>query len=988
MSPETGRLQSCREVCELPRAWIPQTSDLRAQVSAGKSSCSNARLIENLGTIEVIALRCNPALSAVLSKQQLERAPPGRDVLPSKKANHSKRNTQSKAPVGVEAKKSSLKPVKKAPSSHHTAASNSNGGFGGLAGLFDGCCDEKHPWESGHSEAAINAGPYPGDTRADAPTHLTYLHHAKPSTEEMRTTPRNPSPDYYNSLEQPYITQLDGAWDEEVPSREPSSARGRHADNSKPRFQRGSNDRIAYRFKTKEDAVWAQRAIADDAYKARLFKVVDDSGRYEQNIEGLRLMESDIELMKQALSKAKQENPTRDLTHQWNLMSVLNANFKILEYVVTGKAPRKRQLEVMPPIMDAILADIEIMRNVVRSLKQRMSSAECQHCEKTLDELEKEGRMDTALRSSPGDTLSGLQTKVVIQQQRLDLLRKFQTDFVQQSPDFKSEAVDKRIRDVLQEQRQFRKKIDALQDQIRGDRMPDLPANRRHNEQKNTASEDAGTWKLNNNPGWQPVGSGTWLKETQESNQNSAVSSSEKTIEHFFGEPLEDARGWKQSDQNQTNRPSGSGRKPNNGSASRPKIASGRGARSGQWAKKEGAAADEWAGLDTVKSSKHDNNEQWAPADAQNDEHGWGKANNKNPRDSGGRKDVKTARFQAWGTDNHGDTGAVNDGWKNDDKAHRGRKATERRVPPVQPAANDGWKTDDKAHRGRKATEHRVLPVQPAANDGWKTDDKAHRGRKTTEHRVPPVQPAANDGWKTDDKVPSRRKATEHRAPPVQPVIKSYWREWNRRSTNSADLPRDQQHREVYNYPASRLPKVPEDKAGDASHGIQTSRGAQYTHVCQRPTYIDTMEAPYAIFSFKYRSKQVLQKLLNNKNVESDLRAIEEQAKKASFMLMPKEKLVERLMKEPSHSKRGETSSAEKQNERKQRSATQHTNRGAAEWAAGEKNDNGWASGSKAGPSQASSNRDSSGWGGRWQTNQTAVFTGAESEQNGGGAFW
>ena len=39
------------------------------------------------------------------------------------------------------------------------------------------------------------------------------------------------------------------------------------------------------------------------------------------------------------------------------------------------------------------------------------------------------------------------------------------------------------------------------------------------------------------------------------------------------------------------------------------------------------------------------------------------------------------------------------------------------------------------------------------------------------------------------------------------------------------------------------------------SHQVKAGRGAMYQHTLGRPEYLDSMEKPYAVFVFKYRSK-------------------------------------------------------------------------------------------------------------------------------------
>lgn len=130
---------------------------------------------------------------------------------------------------------------------------------------------------------------------------------------------------------------------------------------------------------------------------------------------------------------------------------------------------------------------------------------------------------------------------------------------------------------------------------------------------------------------------------------------------------------------------------------------------------------------------------------------------------------------------------------------------------------------------------------------------------------------------------------------------KEYWENWRRGSMMPHESfdPNTKKKREtprqVYTYAATPLPKVSNDKIGSASHGVQAGKGADYIHRTIRPEYIDDMKKPYAVFSFKYRSKDVLQKILKRR-ISGDVEAVVQQVHKDELMTLPKHKLIEELM--------------------------------------------------------------------------------------------
>ena len=127
---------------------------------------------------------------------------------------------------------------------------------------------------------------------------------------------------------------------------------------------------------------------------------------------------------------------------------------------------------------------------------------------------------------------------------------------------------------------------------------------------------------------------------------------------------------------------------------------------------------------------------------------------------------------------------------------------------------------------------------------------------------------------------------------------KPYWNEWNKASLDDDDKGRQRNlPRTVYTYPSLPLPAVPEDEIQEEAFAVQAGRGADYAHLSRKPVYIDTMDAPYAVFSFKYRSKAVLENTLKMKIADSELESIQEKIEKEKYMGMPKDVLVDQLLR-------------------------------------------------------------------------------------------
>ncbi|KAG9679122.1 hypothetical protein KCU87_g1075, partial [Aureobasidium melanogenum] len=118
---------------------------------------------------------------------------------------------------------------------------------------------------------------------------------------------------------------------------------------------------------------------------------------------------------------------------------------------------------------------------------------------------------------------------------------------------------------------------------------------------------------------------------------------------------------------------------------------------------------------------------------------------------------------------------------------------------------------------------------------------------------------------------------------------KSYWNDWNKRPTLSSYRPA----RALYIAPEEPMPLVPKQaaRAGHVEHQVKTGKGAPYLHLCARPEYLDSMQQPYAVFTFKYRSKKVIEKKFKIEIKE------EGKALKAKLADMSKDELADELFR-------------------------------------------------------------------------------------------
>lgn len=366
------------------------------------------------------------------------------------------------------------------------------------------------------------------------------------------------------------------------------------------------------------------------------------------------------------------------------------------------------------------------------------------------------------------------------------------------------------------------------------------------------------------------------------------------------------------------------------------------------------ASVNKWAGNDTDNKSQRSHrsrssqrNNVWG-----DDRHHSGNRNDQwdrrsEHRSGGGWDDGRAHGDNAKGW---GDQGQQNDGnrWGNEGShktfehnfSNDNNNGNNNEWGGAKQATN--WNSDDQQqlHGSRKQPSN-TWPPPPESRRSQRNDRAVHE------------QLAAQDG--EDNR--SIAAASENRD--AKAYIKPYWQSWNRapsqtQSSNPNTKKKRDEPRKVYTYPASPLPHLApaDNKVTDASHGVQVSRGSDYAHKTRRPTYIDSMEAPYAVFSFKYRSREVLEGILRRKIDVLDLKGVVEQAEKARLMGMPKHALIEELM-----AKRGVPSREEKREE-ENRSARHSV-----------KNDGGWG-----GVDNNNNNNGGDQGGGGWgpQDNQDA----------------
>ncbi|KAI9740425.1 MAG: hypothetical protein M1834_005005 [Cirrosporium novae-zelandiae] len=158
----------------------------------------------------------------------------------------------------------------------------------------------------------------------------------------------------------------------------------------------------------------------------------------------------------------------------------------------------------------------------------------------------------------------------------------------------------------------------------------------------------------------------------------------------------------------------------------------------------------------------------------------------------------------------------------------------------------DGWKQDSSPSQGKNNSQ-----------EAW---DNNHNANKTSQSQGPKIQPA-----------------------PV-PIPQPHWTGWKARPSGRTSAGQELTY------------WVTEDDLHEtaSSHQVQPGYPAHYAKRCVKPEYLDTHERPYAVFVFKYRSKEVIESLLNI-SIERNFEA-EASAERLHLSVLSKEEIIQQLL--------------------------------------------------------------------------------------------
>ncbi|KAF2099859.1 hypothetical protein NA57DRAFT_55797 [Rhizodiscina lignyota] len=282
----------------------------------------------------------------------------------------------------------------------------------------------------------------------------------------------------------------------------------------------------------------------------------------------------------------------------------------------------------------------------------------------------------------------------------------------------------------------------------------------------------------------------------------------------------------------------------------------------------------------------------------QNNESDWnnGQQNNDNGWGSGG--DQQNNDQQGGGDNRGGNDNNQGDGWNTNDQQNGG----------------ENWGSNDNNEGGELDTNN-----QQNGDENWEGDNQGggwDNGNQNANDTNWDNQGTNNQGgWVEDDRRShkSHRSGRHHHDARSQTAVKNYdhyikpyFTSWNQCAIRPSSAKfhyrsssRGRRASELYICPEEPLYTVPEDcdlvRERGVQHQVRIGPGSEYVHKTGRPTYLDTMTNPYAVFRFNYRSHDELKRMFDLKDDEFQEHAEEARDRLAS---MSRDELIAELLTE------------------------------------------------------------------------------------------
>ncbi|KAF2118488.1 hypothetical protein BDV96DRAFT_597306 [Lophiotrema nucula] len=245
--------------------------------------------------------------------------------------------------------------------------------------------------------------------------------------------------------------------------------------------------------------------------------------------------------------------------------------------------------------------------------------------------------------------------------------------------------------------------------------------------------------------------------------------------------------------------------------------------------------------------------------DNNNDSNDWTNGDNANqdtaqqPDNSWGENDT-SGQDQAWGNDT---SNQQDNSWGQDASSAQQGQA---------------WDNDTSNQQDNSLGDNAASGQQ---NKAWGNDNSNQQGDSWPKNDQSQVKAASwnNDGGADNQSVASTSKSrlrNYHRLrKPAHLQPQPHWNFPPPPPGRLATIPEDSESvasgvaPRIRKFKEAPLLAIPESKAKEQclDHQVQEGKGIQYEHCIGRPEYLDTLEKPYAVFRFRYRSQAMLHKL-------------------------------------------------------------------------------------------------------------------------------
>ncbi|KAI4086383.1 MAG: hypothetical protein LQ344_007608 [Seirophora lacunosa] len=291
------------------------------------------------------------------------------------------------------------------------------------------------------------------------------------------------------------------------------------------------------------------------------------------------------------------------------------------------------------------------------------------------------------------------------------------------------------------------------------------------------------------------------------------------------------------------------------------------------------------------------NNDQWNTNWGNNDQNGGNWNNDQNSDQNGGNWNTDQNNDQwntGWDADNNNNNHGSGNGWNNVNAGAQESQAANGQNWNTSGDNKGGWGQVGQANGSGPAIAGGVEPGKPRSRraSSGKAAHASNMSKKASVNSAAQKMgwgpSSANGALQPPGAWPDKPPMTTG---PFQNGVTDTTRPYHL-TLDTTGNPRLPDLQPVATAPAP-APVPPPQPVESANHSYQVHSGEPtlYQHKTASPKYIDTHEKPYAIFIFRYRTKAILEKILNTTIPDS------EDVEKAKLASLSKEELIAEVIK-------------------------------------------------------------------------------------------